>query len=367
MVILSKKNVKILDKKKHNGIISFWKFCFCLMIIIYHARLFADKNDYILLPLGSIGVEFFFIVSGYFMAKKALNTANDSNSLGKETISFILVKIKSLLPYVLFSGLLSLIFLNIYTNMNTYENISSIWDLLLLKMVGLKGTQVNGPVWYLSSMLLCMFILYPLIRKYKKEFIYIIIPLIILLGSGIINQNVSNFRNPNDWLGFTFLGNIRALIELSIGSAIYVICEKIKNTEFTIIGKISITIIEIFGFITPFIVSQFIASKKYDFIIILILSISILLAFTEKTLEYNILSNKFSYWLEKISLPLYIFNHPIRIFMLNSSLFSNINYYQKTLIFIIITFVVSIISMYIIEYLKKKNYYLKTIKKVFIK
>lgn len=367
MIILKKKNVTTAIKEKHNGIISLWKFCFCLMIIIYHARLFADKNNYILLPLGSIGVEFFFIVSGYFMTKKALNTATSSNSLGKETINFILSKVKSLLPYILFSGLLSLIFLNIYTNMNTYKNISSIWDLLLLKMTGLKGTQVNGPIWYLSSMLICMFILYPFIRKYKKEFIYIVIPLIILLGSGIINQNVSNFRNPNDWLGFTFLGNIRALVELSIGSAIYVICEKIKNTEFTIIGKISITIIEIFGFVAPFFVSQFIASRKYDFIIILLLSLSILIAFTQKTLEYNILNNKFIYWLEKLSLPLYIFNYPIRIFMLNSSLFSNINYYLKTLIFIIITFVISIISMYIIEYLKKKNYYIKTIKTIFIK
>lgn len=355
------------NKGKHNGIISFWKFCFCLMIIIYHARLFADKNDYILLPLGSIGVEFFFIVSGYFMTKKALNTTKETSGLGKETIGFILTKVKLLLPYVFLGGLLSLLFLNIYTNMNVYKNISSLWDILLLKMTGLKGTQVNVPAWYLSSMLLCMFILYPLIRKYKREFIYIAMPLIILLGSGIISQNVSNFRNPNDWLGFTFLGNIRALIELSIGSIIYVIYEKIKNVEFTTFGKIAITIIEILGFITPFIFSQFIASKKYDFIIILILSISILIAFTQKSLDSHILNNKFTYWLERLSLPLYIFNYPIRIFMLNSSLFSNINYYQKTLIFITITFIVSIISMYIIEYLKKKNYYIKPLKSIFIK
>lgn len=364
---MSKKNIKILDKKKHNGIISFWKFCFCLMIIIYHARLFADKSDYILLPLGSIGVEFFFIVSGYLMTKKILNNESDITNLGKETWIFIFNKVKSLFPYIICGGLLSLIILNIYKDMNIYKNISSIWDLLLLIMTGIKGTQINAPVWYLSSMLICMFILYPMIRKFKRNFIYLVLPLIILLGSGIINQNATNFRNPNEWLGFTYLGNIRALIELSIGAIIYIFYEKIKKVNFTNIGKISITIIEILGFLSPFIVSQFIDSKKYDFIIILILSISILLAFTEKTLEYSILSNKFSYWLEKISLPLYIFNHPIRIFMLNSSLFSNINYYQKTLIFIIITFVVSIISMYIIEYLKKKNYYLKTIKKVFIK
>lgn len=361
---MQKENIK---KTKHNGIISFWKFCFCLMIIIYHARLFANKNDFILFSKGSIGVEFFFIVSGYLMTKKALNNNADIDNLGKETWIFILNKLKVLLPYIICGGLLSLIILNIYTNMSIYKNISSIWDILLLKMTGIKGTQINVPIWYLSSMLLCMFILYPLIRKFKKNFIYLILPLIILLGSGIINQNVTNFRNPNEWLGFTYLGNIRALIELSIGAIIYIFYEKLKNVNFTKIGTISITVIEILGFLTPFIVSQFVDSKKYDFIIILILSISILLAFTGKTLEYRTLSNKFSYWLEKISLPLYVFNHPIRLFILNSNLFNNFNYYQKMSLFIFLTFTVSIIAMYTLEYLRKKNYYLNSIKKIFIK
>lgn len=355
--------------KKHNGIISFWKFMFCMMIVIYHANVFSKAGEKIILSKGSIGVEFFFLVSGYLMTKSALKKQNDSNyeNLGKETINFIWKKYKTFVPYTIFAGLISIFLINLYGGGNLYKNITFIWDILLLIMTGLKGLSVNGPIWYISSMLLSMMILYPLIRRYKYNFLYIVAPLIILLGLGYLNRNFNNLRTPTMWIGFTYKGNIRAFIELLLGGILYIVCEKFKEINFTKFGKIFITVIEILCFITPFFISQFVTSAtKYDFIVLAVISIGIIIAFSEKTLEYNFMCNKFSYWLERLSLTLYIFHFPIRLFFRNASFLKNIEYMKRLLLFIPSTIIICIIIMYLMEYLKKKNYFLNKIKNLLI-
>ena len=56
---MNNKNIKL-----HNGEISILKFLFALLILAFHLGGFYDKFNY-----GYIGVEFFFIVSGFFFAK----------------------------------------------------------------------------------------------------------------------------------------------------------------------------------------------------------------------------------------------------------------------------------------------------------
>ena len=63
------------SNKKHNGIIGFWKFMFCILILLFHCAEKMGKNGFF--ESGRIGVEFFFIVSGYLMTKKALNNEED--------------------------------------------------------------------------------------------------------------------------------------------------------------------------------------------------------------------------------------------------------------------------------------------------
>lgn len=359
----------IIINKKHNGIISFWKFMFCMMIVIYHTNVFSKNPNNVIFSKGSIGVEFFFLVSGFLMTKSALKNEeeNDFKNLGKDTIKFIWKKYKTFLPYTILAGLISLTILNIYSNVSLYNNISSIWDMLLLRMTGLVGLCVNGPIWYISSMLLCMLILYPLIRKYKYNFLYIVAPFIILFGLGYINSTYNNLRTPDQWLGITYKGNIRAFIELLLGGILYIICEHLKKINFTKFGKFVITFIEIICFILPFFISQFMDSAtKYDFIQLFIISIGIILAFSEKTLEYNLFCNKFFYWLEKLSLTLYIFHFPVRLFFRNASFLKNIPYLNRLIIYLPVTIIISVIIMYLMDYLKKKHFFLDTLKKLII-
>ena len=55
-------------EKKRNGTIDFWRFIFAAGIVMYHARPLFGRDLFV---CGYIGVEFFFIVSGCLLMKKA--------------------------------------------------------------------------------------------------------------------------------------------------------------------------------------------------------------------------------------------------------------------------------------------------------
>lgn len=355
--------------KKHNGVISFWKFMFCLMIVVFHGKLFAKNMEGTVLIGGSIGTEFFFIVSGYLMTKSALKKKSDSDeSLGKETFKYMWRKYKNFIPYTLVTGIIGLIIFNMYVDISPIKNISSIFEILLIRMNGIRCLCVNIPTWYISSMLLCMLILYPLIRKYKESYIYIIAPLIVLFGVGYMIQNYGHLRGPGTWMGLTFKGNLRALSELALGSIVYILAEKIKNINFTKLGKIIITLAEIGSFILIFVISHFMQlTFDHDGILLIIITIGITLAFSEKTLEYNLLCNKFSYWLERVSLTLYMIHWPVRMFFISFEPTKNLRYSLKLLTYTATSLILGIILMYIMDFLKKRDYFIPKIKKLIVK
>ena len=118
---------------------------------------------------GSIGVEFFFIVSGWLMTKKALKLNVENEKLGENTFEFIWKKVKAFFPYMLISYICALILHINISHLRKYQIVNTIWDLLLLRISGIKYWHgVLGVAWYISAMLVCMIVLYPLIVKYKK-------------------------------------------------------------------------------------------------------------------------------------------------------------------------------------------------------
>ena len=150
------------SEKKHNGIISVWKFIFSIVIIVLHAKAVNFNKSNLLVTGGSIGVEFFFIVSGYLFGKKLIkdiNTKEDKN-IGSDTINFMKNKLKVFLPFTICSVIIGILALTFFHNVPVKPNINSIYDMFLLNMTGIKYRIINGPLWYISSMLIVMFLLY---------------------------------------------------------------------------------------------------------------------------------------------------------------------------------------------------------------
>lgn len=350
------------NKRHHNGIISFWKFMFCIMIAIFHVtEAMPEKGT--LMKHGRIGVEFFFLVSGYLMAQKALNQKEKKISIGQETIQYLWKKIKSFFPYVLIAFIFSFLINNYYEQYTKSEMVNTFWNMFLLEMSGIRGIFIIDHTWYISAMLISMLILYPLLRRHGKNFTHIIAPIIVFFIGGWIAHKTGNLRGPFEWMGLTYKGVLRAFFEIALGTILYEIAENIKKVKFTEIGEHIYTFIEIIGFSSIFIIVNIQnASDKYDFWMLLILAISVILAFGEKSIFYNYASNKFVFYLEKLSFPIYL-NH-IWIIKLIMELFDEISYSLTVITVIISSIVFSIICVYLIEKLKKINF--KKINKIFI-
>ena len=127
---------KNIINKKNNGIIAFWKFMFCLLIIYTHVAQQTKTDAKISFICGSIAVEFFFLVSGYLMTKKAMKIdLNDSQKIGQETFEFILKKIKSFFPYFLVTYIIALPVYCIIDDYNKTMALNTIFDLLFLEFI----------------------------------------------------------------------------------------------------------------------------------------------------------------------------------------------------------------------------------------
>ena len=351
-----------MEDNKHNGSIALWKFIYCIIIIALHVTATLKYRDGTLFAGASICVSFFFIVSGYLMEKKALKNNDKEHDIGIETKNYILNKVLKIFPYTLIAHILCIIAIIVTKkSYSTSSIISSIWELLFLGTSGIKHTGVNYVTWYISAMFISMLALYPLILKLKKKFIYVIGPLIIILVGGYISFKYNNLSR-----GPIYKLLLMAIFQLSIGVVIYEISEKIKNIKFTNIGKFLLGIIELFGFSSILFLSNIKDShNKYDFIMLLILTISIAIAFSEQSIYSKLLKNKFFYTLEKYSIPLYL-NQVWIIEIVNYYLvgkWPNLNYFAIVGIVVGIDILASVGEEYIIKLLKK---IIKKLKKVII-
>lgn len=356
-------------KEKRNGIISLWKFLFAIVIAFFHCSQFYQDIKNPFFPGGYIAVEFFFIVSGFYLAKKLIKEKYDTKNIVGETIKYIFKKILKLFPYILIAYIFSIIIRLYYNpNLKTNELINSIWNLFLLREFGLRSTIILPQLWYLTSMFISIFTLYPIVKKYKEKFIAFISPLIVLFGLGYLSYNWVGLDHAYQiWSGFTRTGIIRGFIELNLGMILYLIHLKLSKVEYTKIGKLALTFLGEGLLVSVLIVINYIdAPKYYDYIMLFFISIAVIIISSEKTLEYNILSGKFFYYLEKLSMPIFI-NHVFVINLIDyAPIFDPINPVNQSLLAVIISIIFSIIEMKLIDSLNKYNvtYHLK---KVFIK
>lgn len=85
--------------KQRNGTVDFLKFIFAVLIVMFHSKNLATGVEESYFIGGSIGVDFFFLVSGFFLASSALKKPYlNEKSLGEDTFEFMKHKIAGLMP-----------------------------------------------------------------------------------------------------------------------------------------------------------------------------------------------------------------------------------------------------------------------------
>lgn len=359
-----------LTVRHRNGEIEVLRFLFSVIIVIYHCNPFYGKG----FPFygGALAVEFFFLVSGYLMMQTIdrRNKQGASTGLGKETVEFILKKIKVLMPEFIVAWIIAFIFV-VYANKIHFGSAVKLffgrqWELYFIRMAGWGDGNINGVTWYISSMLLCMFVLYPLIRKFPEIMTYIGLPLSAIFVMGWLTQHGNLRSSPHEWLGFFYKGTVRAFGELSAGALCYFAAQYIKKLNLTKLGKWAVSCVKWGCYMVVGLFLWKTIEGKYDYAFFLTVAILIITIFSEQGIDANWCTGPFADRLGRLSLPIYLSHIQYRNYI--KKVFPDITDRNKLLaIYLLMAFVTTIFVVVISDYLRKhKDSIYAFLKKLFI-
>ena len=305
---------------KKNSLIEFMRFIFASIILLFHAGSDAGilSNNYHLgrvevsfFKCGYLGVEFFFVISGLLMAKNVFDTLSNNtedDGLAKETIAILLKKIRSLFPiYLIACVLVSVYFLTI--GKDCLFIIQRIPSLLLLQRSGIVEKEYVGLAWYISSMLLCMAVLYPLLRKHYYMFCSVYGPLLGLFLTGYLIHTTGYLGGVSDWIGVTYKCNYRAFAELSLGAACYEASRNISQKRWTRLKKIMFSVFATLSILIS-IGSTCSTDRLFnDGCVLLCMCIAVTIVFGKVGIFSNtkaLYNNKVFLYLGKLSMPMFL-------------------------------------------------------------
>ena len=141
---------------------------------------------------------------------------------------------------------------------------------------------------------------------------------------------------------------VRALACMMCGSLSYVLSQIIIKRNYNKFGRTVLTIIESVGFIGMYTLLFF---QNFDLSIIqlFLFTVCIAIAFSGKTLFLNIFSNRFVFFLEKLSLSI-LFTHRIVVRYLVDTVHVN-GWLGKTIWYCFATIFTALVVMWIVEIL----------------
>jgi len=362
-----------MKNKGRHGALDFWIFIFSVLVICLHSSNLLSVGEKGIWPGGYIAVDFFFIISGIFMGQSIDKKRDATQALGSETVEYVLHKYVLILPYYTFAFFFTFIILQIINNVSFYNMLHklllSIYNFLLLNVSGIMISKsfLLGNSWYLSAMLLAVFILYPIARKYWNLFSRVIGPIIALSIMGWFTQTIGYFGNWATWNNFITTGLLRAIAEISLGCTCYTLAQRLMQIKFTNFAKILLTIIELSGYFFVIFITFSRGATNLDFILLAILVICILITYSEQSALSKFFNNKFSFWLGKLSLSLYLMHYVVYSVMKVLLADSDLSYWNKLPIYFLFSILLAILCTYVGDLFRfyAKRAYLK-VKKLII-
>ncbi len=308
-----------MSKSKKNGRVEFLRFIFALAILFFHIHKRFYNGHPITLgdtPInffsrGYIGVEFFFLVSGYLLAASVYSKREKPvNLLGTETALMMKKKFLNIFPYHLFGTILTMV-VNAYFLEHTFQGraqyVADSWaSVFLLQVFGFDSSWVNKLTWYLDVWLMVTFIFYPLLRKYYDTFVKIVCPLLALFVLGYMAHEYHSIAGVDSWTGMFYKCFLRGLAEMALGCSAYSLSRQIKKYDFSKAGRIFLGVIEACCYIMVFIYACTPMDPKYSYPILFLLWIGVILSFSDINPAAGIFDKPIFTWLGGISLTIYL-------------------------------------------------------------
>ncbi|MDO5476982.1 MAG: acyltransferase family protein [Eubacteriales bacterium] len=312
---------------RKNGSVELLRFLFTTIIILFHINLdLWDQKKVVTvisgIPVtffehGNIGVEFFFLVTGWLMAKTIWKRCEADALLPKkkqgawlleETLQFVLHKARAIMPYYLTACLLTPL-VRIVTDkaVTTDYFIPRIPSLFLLQRVGL-GKPFIGCTWYLSSMMIAMTLAYPLCRRFYRAYTHFAAPVIGMALLGAILLLTGSLGDIEDWFFITYKTNVRAFAEISIGASSYELSRWMNGKVYRTWHRVllSVTAIVCLAASAAYMCSALDARYALAVFVLLFVSVTILFSGEGILAKAGYFDRPVFYWLGTVSLPMYV-------------------------------------------------------------
>lgn len=269
----------------------------------------------------SVFMDFFFMLSGFFMMSHIDNSANETET----SFGYVLHKIKGFFwPLCVVNAVQFFI----HCRINDVRTVGGVlekfwhfkWEFILLQCAGMiQDPQFNqdylmGPAWYLSAMMIAILLIYPLAKHYRRAFINIISPLLLIfVYSGLIQKlGYVNFGS-----GFTFIISdavIRAVAASCGGALCYDIYCRMRDGGLA--DKKSLRVLDVLCWLSIPLCIFFGCIKLNDSQTFLIIPFAGVIIFsflnmTPVSQKLNAVPSRISGFLGNISLYLYLAHFPV--------------------------------------------------------
>lgn len=289
------KGVRGVERAKSSGYnpeVDFWKLFFAIQIFLFHGNKFDFVPEVALFDKGYLAVEFFFMVSGFFMAAKI--RSQHSLADGFKTPAYLKHKVAGFYPQFIAAFFIAFVlrqFLLLPSAAGTVKNaFLGLNEVLLLQMGGISPYRIyNGATWYISAMLIALAVLYPVARRWKDYFFTVGAPLLALVCYAVISHESKNLNVGDDWWHFIYLGTIRAFAGISLGVFCNELCEKIKKQglKITRLGNVFFMIAELLLLAAIICIldfpSQLHINNHFDYVAVLLFLLFLIIVFSELT------------------------------------------------------------------------------------
>lgn len=211
-------------------------------------------------------------------------------------------KYTGFLPYHIFACIATIIVCWGKDGFGITKIISSIPDFLLIGMGGTHNLSEMLHEWYLSAMLIVMFILTPIMMKYRNVYSCYIAPVLTLLIYGYLSNEYKNLNVVYSWNGMVCSGLLRAFADISLG----IICFAVYQSGIAEkMNKALLCVIEVLSYAALFVYAFGNYGSSIEVSIVLIAALGITISFSDKT-SVGFLNNGFVYFLGKLSFPIYL-------------------------------------------------------------
>ncbi len=235
-----------MNQTQRNGEIDVLRFIFIVLIILGHIIKGSLLNLNIESKLvADIGVEFFFIVSGYFLCKHYYYVGRyvEIDKYPEHIWKYILKKASYIYIYIIINVVLYIIIRIVFLKENIIVNIFNIlMDLPMLLFINIPlhqtGTLYFTGQWFLSAMFVATFIIYTLLMYKKDVFIKVLSPITTIFLYGYMAWKYKTIVSINLKSDFIDGAVLRALAGISLGVLAYYVSQKARKSCFNNLGLV---------------------------------------------------------------------------------------------------------------------------------